>query len=154
MVQAVVVPHNQALFWNLSKDVGQGQPNQADDVEFVRFAYFLMKDNPKAMVGEFATQLKPVLQKVTPTGAFDTALADAIRTHQRLRGGTQDGKVSVAKATNFNRGVYDKQHTWMVFPLNNTMIDMAPNIYPRIDLHPQSGPAVTQVVRKICLHGG
>ena len=154
MVKAVVVPHNQALFWNLSMDVGQGQPNQADDVEFVRFAYFLMKDNPKAMVGEFATQLKPVLQKVTPTGAFDTALADAIRTHQRLRGGTQDGKVSVAKATNFNRGVYDKQHTWMVFPLNNTMIDMAPNIYPRIDLHPQSGPAVTQVVRTICLHGG
>jgi hypothetical protein len=154
MVQAVVVPHNQALFWNLSKDVGQGQPNQADDVEFVRFAYFLMKDNPKAMVGEFATQLKPVLQKVTPTGAFDTALADAIRTHQRLRGGTQDGKISVAKATNFNRGIYDKQHTWMVFPLNNTMIDMAPNIYPRIDLHPLSGPAVTEVVRKICLHGG
>jgi hypothetical protein len=154
MVQAVVVPHNQALFWNLSSDVGPGQPNKTDDVEFVRFGYFLMKDNPKAMTGQFGTQLKPVLQKVTPTGPFDAALADAIRTHQRLRGGTQDGRISVAKANNFNRGQYDGQHIWMVFPLNNTMIDMAPNIYPRIDLHPQSGPAVTATVRKICLHGG
>jgi hypothetical protein len=153
MVQAMVVPHNQALFWNLSSNVGPGQPNKADDVEFVRFAYFLMKDNPKAMTGEFVT-LKPILQKVTTTGAFDNNLADAIRAHQRLRGGTQDGMISVAKTNNFNRGLYDKQHSWMVFPLNNTMIDMAPEIYPRIDLHAQSGPAVTQTVRKICLHGG
>ena len=67
MVQAVVTPHNQALFWNLSFNVGPGQPNQADDVEFVRFGYFLMKDNPKALTGQFVT-LKPILQKVTPTG--------------------------------------------------------------------------------------
>jgi hypothetical protein len=153
MVKAMVVPHNQALFWNLSMDVGPGQPNKPDDVEFVRFGYFLMKDNPKAMTGQFVS-LKPTLQKVTPTGPFDNALAEAIRGHQRLRGGTQDGKISVAKANNFNRGIYDGQHTWMAFPLNNTMIDMAPNIYPRIDLHLQSGPAVTETVRKICLHGG
>jgi hypothetical protein len=153
MVQAMVVPHNQALFWNLSSDVGPGQPNKTDDVEFVRFGYFLMKDNPKAMTGQFVT-LKPILQKVTPTGPFDNPLAEAILAHQRLRGGTQDGRVSVAKANNFNRGQYDGQHIWMVFPLNNTMIDMAPNIFPRIDLHPQSGPAVTATVRKICLHGG
>ena len=38
--------------------------------------------------------------------------------------------------------------------LNNSMIDMAPEIYPRIDLHAQSGPAVSAAVRKICLHGG
>src|SRR5262245_33965212 len=75
MVQAMVVPHNQALFWNLSSNVGPGQPNKADDVEFVRFAYFLMKDNPKAMTGDFVT-LKPILQKVTTTGAFDNNLAD------------------------------------------------------------------------------
>jgi hypothetical protein len=152
MVQAVIVPHNQRLFWNLTADVGPGQPNKRDDVEFVRFGYFLMKDNPKAISGPLAT-LKPILQKVTPTGDFDDALAEAIRTHQRLRGGTQDGRVSVAKSSNFNRGQYDGQHTWMVFPLNNTMIDMAPNIYPRIDLHLQSGPAVSETVRKICLHG-
>ncbi len=152
MVQAMVAP-NQNLFWNLTTDVGPGQPNKADDVEFVRFAYFLMKDNPKAMTGAFVT-LKPILEKVTPTGAFDDALAEAIRAHQRLRGGTQDGRVSVAKSNNFNRGLYDNQHSWMVFPLNNSMIDMAPEIYPRIDLHPRSGPAVTQTVRRLCLHGG
>ena len=152
MVKALLA-HTGGLFWNLSSDVGPGQPNLPDDVELVRFGYFLMKDNPKATNGPFAA-LKPVLQQVTPTGAFDNALAAAIRTHQSLRGGTQDGKVSVAKDNQFNRGQYDGKHTWMVFPLNNSMIDMAPNFYPRIDLHPQSGPAVTGSVRKICLHGG
>ena len=153
MVQAVVTPHNQSLFWNLSADVGPGQPNKADDVELVRFGYFMMKDNPKALGGTFAA-LKPILDKVKPTGGFDDTLAEAIRTHQRLRGGTQDGRVSVAKANNFNRGQYDGQHVWMIFPLNNSMIDMAADIYPRIDLHPQSGPSVSAAVRKICLHGG
>jgi hypothetical protein len=42
----------------------------------------------------------------------------------------------------------------MVFPLNNSMIDMVPTLYPRIDLHPQSGPAMSATVRRICLHGG
>lgn len=151
MVQGLLA-HTGGLFWNVSSDVGPGQPNKPDDVELVRFAYFLMKDNPKAISGAFVA-LKPVLQKVTPTGAFDNNLLDAIRTHQRLRGGTQDGKVSVARDNRFNKGQYDGQHSWMVFPLNNSMIDMAPNLYPRIDLHPQSGPAVTATVRKICLHG-
>ena len=91
-----LLAHTGGLFWNLSADVGPGQPNLPDDVELVRFRYFLMKDNPKATGGPFAV-LKPVLQQVTPTGAFDNALAAAIRTHQSLRGGTQDGRVSVAK---------------------------------------------------------
>ena len=152
MVQALLA-HTGGLFWNLSANVGPAEPNRPDDVELVRFGYFLLKDNPKATGGPF-TALKPVLQKVTPTGRFDNDLAEAIRTHQRLRGGTQDGKVSVARDNRFNRGQYDGQHTWMVFPLNNSMIDMAPNIYPRIDLHPQSGPAVSAAVRRICLHEG
>jgi hypothetical protein len=70
-----------SLFWNLSADVGPGQPNRPDDVEFVRFGYIMLRDNPKATA------------------------------------------------------------------------DMAPDIYPRIDLHPRSGPAVTASVRKICLLG-
>ena len=100
MVQAVAAFRNQALFWNLSAAVGPGQPNKADDVEFVRLSYFLAKDNPKFTSGDFAV-MKPILQKVTTTGAFDSALAEAIRTHERLRGGAQDGKVSVAKANDF-----------------------------------------------------
>jgi hypothetical protein len=39
----------------------------------------------------------------------------------------------------------------MVFPLNNSMIDMASNIYPWMDLHPQCGPALKVSVRKVCL---
>jgi hypothetical protein len=151
MVQALLA-HTGGLFWNLSADVGPGQPNRPDDVEFVRFGYFLMKDNPKAMNGPFAA-LKPVLQHVTPTGVFDNALAEAIRAHQRVRGGTQDGRISVARDNKFNLGAYDGKNTWIVFPLNNSMIELASNIYPRIDLHPQSGPAVSTSVRKICLHG-
>jgi hypothetical protein len=51
MVQGLVIPHNQRIAWNLSADVGPGQPNKADDVEFVRLGYFLAKDNPKLLVG-------------------------------------------------------------------------------------------------------
>ena len=151
MVQGLL-SHTGALFWNLSADVGPGQPNRPDDVEFVRFGYLMLKDNRKATAGPFVA-LKAACQSITPTGAFDDVLAAAIRTHQSLRGGSQDGRVSVARANNFNKGVYDGKHIWMVFPLNNSMIDMAPDIYPRIDLHPRSGPAVTASVRKICLHG-
>jgi hypothetical protein len=151
MVQAVAAFRNQALFWNVSAAVGPGQPNKMDDVELVRLSYFLAKDNPKFTSGDFAV-MKPILQKVTTTGAFDNALAEAIRTHERLRGGAQDGKVSVAKANDFNRGRYDREHSWLVFPLNNNLIDMAGNLYPRLDLHPQCGPALKAVVRKICLH--
>ena len=74
------------------------------------------------------------------------------RTHKASEA-APDGRVSVARENNFNKGAYDGKHIWMVFPLNNSMIDMAPDIYPRIDLHPRSGPAVSASVRKICLHG-
>ena len=80
----------------------------------MRFGYFLMKDNPKATGGPFAV-LKPVLQQVTPTGAFDNALAAAIRTHQSLRGAPRIAEVSVAKDNQFNRGQYDGKHVWMAF---------------------------------------
>jgi hypothetical protein len=147
-----LLAHTGGLFWNLSADVGPGQPNMPDDVELVRFGYIMLRDNPKATSGPFVA-LKAACQPITPTGAFDDALAAAIRIHQSLRGGTQDGRVSVARDNNFNKGAYDGKHIWMVFPLNNSMIDMAPDIYPRIDLHLRSGPAVTATVRKICLHG-
>lgn len=123
MVQGLIA-HTGGLFWNLSADVGPGQPNWPDDLELVRFGYFLMKDNPKATAGPFAA-LKAVLQKVTLSEPFGNDLAEAIRPHQHLRGGTRDGRVSVAKDNRFNRGEYDGQHTWMVSPLNNSMIDMA-----------------------------
>src|SRR5947207_14776782 len=140
-----------SLFLNLSADVGPGQPNRPDDVEFVRFGYLMLKDNPKATAGPFVA-LKAACQSITPTGAFDDVLAAAIRTHQSLRGGTQDGRVSVARENKFNKGAYDGKHMWMVFPLNNSMSDRSPEIDPRIDLHPQSGPAVSATVRKISLH--
>ena len=66
-----LLAHTGGLFWNLSADVGPGQPNLPDDVELVRFGYFLMKDNPKVTNGPFAA-IKPVLQQVTPSGAFDS----------------------------------------------------------------------------------
>src|SRR5258707_13824127 len=64
-----LLTHGGSLFWNLSADVGPGQPNRPDDVEFVRFGYFLLKDNPKATSGTFVA-LKAVCQSITPTGAF------------------------------------------------------------------------------------
>ena len=107
MVQAAIASRNQSLFWNLSADVGPGQANKADDVEFVRLAYYLAKDNPKFFDDPKYEVMKPILQKITPTGAFDDNLALAIRTHQSLRG----GRISVARNNDFNRGRYDRENS-------------------------------------------
>ena len=148
MVIAVAEVKGQAFRWNLSTAVGPGQINKPDDVELVRFGYFCMLQNKKFPP---SPGLVPALKATRSFGKFDQDLADMIVAHQQDRGGTQDGIVSVANITftSTNRELYDRKHSWIVIALNNNMRDVAADIYPRIDNHPDSGPDITSAVRRI-----
>jgi hypothetical protein len=138
---------NGEFFWNLSSEVGQGKANRADDVELVRYGYYCMgkaKDNQARLTPSFGA----ALAGMSTRGGFDKDLDLVIREHQKLRGGIQDGIVSVARPTKVNHGRYDLKHTWIVITLNLCFSDMIGVIYPRIDLNSESGPSISEVVRK------
>lgn len=146
MVVAVALDGGKAFRWNLTADVGPGQRNLGDDVDFVRFGYFCMMINP---ISRKSPELQAALNKLRPAGRFDTDLAEVIRVHQKDRGGKQDGIVSVEKATNANRETYDGAHVWIVAVLNNNMRDITSDDYPRIDKHQSSGVMLMAAVKNI-----
>ena len=131
------------FFWNLSFPVGTGQPNRADDVELVRFGYVMAR--AASDVGEFSQQMRNALAALRRTGGFDTDLDAVIRAHEAHKKIAIDGKVSVAAATVQNFGRFDGKHPWIIVNLSNFMRDF--DLYPRIDLHPDSGLVISRVVR-------
>ena len=148
MVIAVAEVKGQAFRWNLSSSVGSGQINRLDDVELVRFGYNCLKQNKKFPP---SAALLPALRAMKTFGEFDQDLADVIVAHQKDRGGTQDGIVSVANVTftSTNRELYDRKHSWIIIALCNNMIDVAGDVYPRVDKHPESGPEISRSVKSI-----
>lgn len=147
MVIAVVEFQGNAFRWNLSANVGPGQRNALDDVELVRFGYICLKQNLRFPPNPL---LLPSLNKMRPFGPFDQDLAEVISVHQNARGGTQDGIVSVAKISSTSKSeLYDRRNAWIIVSLNNNMLDVADDIYPRIDKHPQSGPTLSLKVKQI-----
>jgi len=142
MVEAIA--NNGDFFWNVNAAVGPGQPNLIDDVELVRFGYFMMRQSPEAN-GELKA-LKPLLDMLDTKGDFDQSLKNIITVHESLRGGTQDGKVSRAHVTMANRGLYDRKTSWIILGLNTFMIDFY--LYPRLDLHTRCGPNLKTVVKR------
>lgn len=146
MVQVLVVG---SLFrWNLSRNVGRTQPNILDDVELVRFGYYCMSLNPKSGI---RSKMKAELDAMKPAGAYAADLQKVIDAHQKLRGGTQDGHVSVGRGNITNTEFYDGKHSWIIAGLNNHMVDICRDIYPRIDKHLQSGPEITRKVKEILI---
>src|SRR5262249_13254716 len=129
------------FFWNLSTPVGLGQANRTDDVELVRFGYHMMRIASDIHLA--TPKLRDALRQMRRTGDFDTDLDTVIRAHQAQKKIPIDGKVSVAHLTVANRGRYDGHHTWIIVNLNNFMRDF--QAYPRIDLHPESGFAISRV---------
>jgi hypothetical protein len=123
--------------------------NKLDDVELVRFGYNCMRLNTRFPTTD--PGLLSALKAMRRTGGFDQDLADVIVAHQRSRGGTQDGIVSVARisATSKNRERYDGAHSWIIVALDNNMVDVAADVYPRIDKHPDSGFGVSSAVKKV-----
>jgi hypothetical protein len=66
----------------------------------------------------------------------------AIKRHQALRGGTQDGRISPAQ-TNQN---YD----WMIKSLSNNISNYLSSLWPHIDKHPKC-PATLKPIVQFCV---
>jgi len=131
--------------------MSSGTADKTDTWSLCASATILMKRQSKGhdrsvRHGSFETGLA---EKSRPTGPFDAALADAIPDSSTPEGGTQDGRISVGEGQqNFNRGQYDGHTSGWSFPSTNTMIDMAPNIYPGSTYIRNPGPAVTATCSK------
>lgn len=133
------------VFFNLEFDVGRASPNRLDDVELVQYGYFCTKVNPK-LAGKRTPRLQTALNELRPKGLFGPDLQEIISAHQEARGGTIDGKITVAKPQSSHTSRYDGTHTWMIFNLCESMFDRAPLRYPRIDLDEVVGD---EIARKI-----
>ena len=136
------------VVFNLNADVGRMAPNKLDDVELVRFGYFCMKNNPKSLLS-MPPRHKAALQAMQPRGPYFADLQEVIDAHQEARGGTRDGKVSVGKGQIFHTGIYDGVHMWIIYVLSNNMRIFIPDIFPRIDLHNQSGLEISKRVLEL-----
>lgn len=123
------------FFFTVESHVGPGCPNKAEDVLLVQLGYASIVANNPAV---FTPQEKAVFAKVVVgapyTGMANDPLTLAIKTHQKNRGGTQDGKVS--PMPNGAEG-YDANHSWMIVPLNNNMKDVMGTNWPRLEKHPK-----------------
>ncbi|MEO2091651.1 MAG: hypothetical protein ABGY75_19520 [Gemmataceae bacterium] len=146
----VFVSSTGRFFFNLSANVGVNSPNKKDDVELVQFAYFAMSKVPGT-----SPALRPVFAAVKPgaaySGAANDPLTQAIIAHQRDRGGTQDGHVSVINNPAVQYSAADGPHVFMLVRLVNNIFDFMPDDYPRLDKHPSCPAELKRAVRAILL---
>jgi hypothetical protein len=123
------------FFWNVDGKVGPASPNKIEDVQLVQLGYLC------ASVGQntgIPAELKAVFGRVVPgagySGKSDDPLTVAIKAHQKFRGGTQDGVISVMHNAS---GIYDGVHSWMIASLNNNIKDVLGTNWPHLGRHPQ-----------------
>lgn len=138
------------FYWNISKDVGRGKPNLIDDVELVRYGYHCMRQDHVYMQ-RFGSEFRTAVMAMDSRGPYGADLQNVIDAHQRHRGGTQDGCVSVMKINTLQTVKYDGQHSWILWSLHLSMVVALRNLYPRIDLDSFSGPDISRTVRNCFL---
>jgi hypothetical protein len=128
--------------WNIETNVGPGCPNKIEDVQLVQLGYLCKANNPKIPA---TPEEKAIYGAVVPGSAYSGSPSDpltiAIKYHQKLRGGTQDGHVSSIKNTT-NGGYYSGNIAWMLLALTNNIADALGDHWPRLDKHPQCPAAL------------
>lgn len=133
------------FFFNISGNVGLASPNKVEDVQLVQLGYFALTQEPPGMNAE---ELRDAAAMVVPgaiyTAAPDDPLTVAIKIHQKIMGGPQDGHVSVMKGDIR----YDADHLFMLVGLINDIRAMMGSNFPRIDTHPKCPPALAASVRR------
>jgi hypothetical protein len=138
-------PKGTKLFFNLDGAVGVKAPNHEADVQLVQFAYYAMSELREGSAAELAA-----FSRVQPgmfyAGTETDPLTLAIREHQRARGGTQDGHVSVIPAG--NTLLYDGMHSFMLVALNNNLRKLMPTDFPRIDKHTRCPAALRSAIQQ------
>lgn len=117
------------FYWNIDANVGVNCPNLRDDVDLVQLGYKAL-----AAFGNCPPSLKALVANITVGGAYsgkeDDPLTKAIREDQKLRGGAQDGRVSVIKGS----GVYySSSNAYILATLDSHLCINNPTVYPRLD---------------------
>ena len=155
MVSAILVSRaagRQTFFWNIDANVGLASPNKVDDVQLVQLGYFVWSKNDPGLTPDKKAAFAAVKVGVPCSGDEDDTLVQAIRAHQKDRGGTQDGHVSTIQASN---GLYHdsggERHGFMLIAIVNRIFDALPKDFPRIDKHPSCPPALKDAVLKVCV---
>jgi hypothetical protein len=151
MVKPVVLRKNgvPSIIWNIEANVGLNSPNRQDDVELVQLGYVAMLSNPKTSNTPEEREAYGRIRPGSPcTGRADDPLVTAIKVHQRVRGGSQDGHVSPFVET--ASGTYDGVHAFMIIPLLNNLSDVLPGIFPRLDRHASCPSTLRTRVAKAC----
>ena len=142
------LPHDNSIAFTVSDRVGPRCKNSDEDVELVQFGYFAAASNVQTKPA-----LRPIFADVEPgakyVGALDDPLTIAIVAHQRDRGGTQDGVISVASTANERYRVGGGFVTFQVIALTNNLFDLAPLDYPRLDKHPSCPPKLKAAVIRL-----
>jgi hypothetical protein len=135
------------FLFNIGGNVGPGCPNEQSDVQFVQLGYYAMVRDPKnssLLTAEERTALGKIVPGAAYSGAPQDPLTLAIKAHERSRGGTQDGHVSVVRSG----GTYGK-HTYIVVALNLSLVDTLKGDYPRLDKHPRCPVFLGSRIQKI-----
>lgn len=138
----------QVYFLNIDANVGVASPNKAEDVQLVQFGFHAMA-NAASGVG-FSAADKAIFAAVVPgapySGAPNDPLTVAIKRHQAIRGGTQDGHVSVMTG-NLTYVDSTGPHSFQLAALINNIRDFTKPIYPRIDKHAKCPPLLAAKVK-------
>lgn len=142
MAHGILLGPQKIFFWNVDAHVGPGCPNKPEDVQLVQFGYYCMARNPAA---NNTPQEKAAYKAVVPgapySGAANDPLTIAIKTHQAVRGGTQDGRVSPIQNASGSYG----EKSWMIIPLVNSIKDVNRQAWPNIQ-RAQKCPAALAAV--------
>lgn len=138
--------NNDSFIWNLTLPVGTGQPNKIDDVELVRLGYFWSMKVPAFNSAPGGQKLMSMITNLGTRGGFVPLLGEIIVEHEKVRGGTQDGKITPARG---HITEYDANHSWIIVKLSKNISFVFPGIFPRLDLIENCGPELRIKILKI-----
>ena len=137
---------NGKFYWNIDAHVGPGRANRTDDVQLVQLGYFCMAQGLKApLAPEEREAYGAVVPGAPYTGSPSDPLSNAIRVHEKFRGGTQDGVVSPIQNST---GRYSSK-AWIMIPLDNNVADSLGDDWPHLNRHPQCPNALAETVVRV-----
>lgn len=132
--------------FNISANVGPNCPNQLEDVQLVQFGYFAMAHlGGLGLEPEMISAAKAVVVGAPYSGSPNDPLTIAIKLHERLIGGTQDGHVSVLRVAGLS---YYGTHLPMLARLQNDIRAFLKGDFPRIDKHPKCPAELAASIRR------
>lgn len=124
------------VFFNISKAVGVGCPNDRVDVELVQLGYYCSAINPANPAPASAKEIWKRIRPGEPySGALNDPLTKSIEADEIRRGVKPDGHVSRMHGggNTYAAGARGRE-PFLIVGLCNNISDVMQSVYPRIDL--------------------